>query len=256
MTALSRRHRLFLQFAPISEERAVHDRRMRVALHRARKDGEFAAQQDFDRAVAALARDIPVPEEIRNWVPGETLVAAPKRSWKRYARQPAILATATAVVVIAGVFTFHVVDNLNNFPNEDIARNLLDVAGSTHSVVLDPVKIKAGELGDVFFMKYRLEHYDVPPEFAGFRTIGYRVFPDEQAQRVAQIWTAEKRIQFFIFPAKKDPKTGAPKEFSGWRYVDHEGWTGVIQEHDGICFMAAMRGQGKDLSRYIAKKTE
>jgi hypothetical protein len=256
MISLSRRHRLLLQFAPISEEREVRDRHMRVALHRARKDEGFGAQQNFDRAVAALVRDIPIPQEIRDWVPSETLIAAPKRPWKRYAQHPAILATATAVAVIAGVFAFHVVDNLNDFPNEDIARKLLEVAASTRSVLLDPVKTNAGELGDFFFMKYRLEHYDVPPEFADFRTLGYRVFPDEEAQRVAQIWTSEKRVQFFIFPSKKDPKTGAPKEFPGWRYVDHEGWTGVVQEHNGICFMAAIRGREKDLAPYIAKKTE
>jgi hypothetical protein len=255
MIALSRRHRLFLQFAPISEGR-VCDRRMRVALHRARKDEGFAAQQSFDRAVATLVREIPIPQEIRDWVPSETVVSAPKRSWKRYAQNPAIVATATAIAVIAGIFVFHVIDNLNDFPNEATARKLLGVASSTRSVVLDPVRTDAGELGDLFFMKYRLEHYDVPPEFASFRTLGYRVFPDEEAQRVAQVWVAEKRIQFFIFPSEKDTKTGAPKEFSGWRYVGQEGWTGVIQEHNGICFMAAMRGREKDLAPYIAKKSE
>ncbi len=255
MIALSRRHRLFLQFAPISEER-VRDRRMRVALHRARKDEGFAAQQNFDRAVAALVRAIPIPQPITDWVPEETLISAPQRPWKKYAQHPAIVATAIAVAVIAGVFVFHVIDNLNDFPNEDTARKLLGVASSTRSLVLDPVKTDAGELGDLFFMKYRLEHYDVPPEFADFRTLGYRVFPDEEAQRVAQIWVVEKRMQFFIFRAEKDPKTGAPREFSGWRYVEQEGWAGVIEERNGICFMAAMRGREKDLAPYIAKKSD
>jgi hypothetical protein len=255
MIAFSRRHRLLLQFAPISEER-VRDRHMRVALHRARKDEGFAAQQNFDRAVAALVRAIPIPQAITDWVPSEAVISATRRPWKKYAQHPAILATAMAVAVIAGVFVFHVIDHLNDFPNEATARKLLGEASSTRSVLLDPVKTDAGELGDLFFMKYRLEHYDVPSEFADFRTLGYRVFPDEEAQRVAQIWVVEKRMQFFIFPAEKDPKTGAPKEFSGWRYVDQEGWTGVIQERNGICFMAAMRGRQKDLAPYIAKKNE
>lgn len=255
MSALSRRHRLLLQFAPITEGR-VRDRQMRVALHRAREDKGFAAQQNFDRAVAALVSEIPIHQEIRDWVPGEQLIAEPKRPWKRYAQHPAILATATAVAVIAGVFVLHIIDHLNDFPNAETARKLLGVAASTRSVVLDPVKTDAGELGDLFFMKYRLEHYDVPSEFADFRTLGYRVFPDEEAQRVAQIWVVEKRMQFFIFPAERDPKKGSAKEFPGWRYVDQEGWTGVIQEHDGICFMAALRGRERDLAPYIAKKAE
>ena len=92
-----------------------------------------------------------------------------------------------------------------------------------------------------------------PPEFADFRTLGCRVFDDEEAGRVAQIWVVEKRMQFFLFLAERDPKTGAAKQFSDWRYVEQERWTGAAKEQNGVCFMAAIRGDAKELATYVTK---
>jgi hypothetical protein len=253
MIALSRNQRMLVQCAPISDQH-VNDRNMRSAIHRARKTEEFAVQQNFDRAVAELVRAIPVPLEIADWVPSETLLTPPRRGWKRLARNPVILATGIALAVIAGILVSHVLDRLNRFPGETTAEHLLTVASSTHSMMLDPVKTTAGSLGDFFFMKHRLAHYDVPLEFADLKTLGCRVFDDEEGERVAQVWVVEKRMQFFLFPAERDPKTGAVKHFNGWRYVDQDRWAGVVQEKNGVCFMAAVRGREKDLAAYIAKK--
>jgi len=167
-------------------------------------------------------------------------------------RNPAVLAISIAVLVIAGVFVFHLIGRLNDFPGLATARKLLTVAGSTRSVTLDPVNADAGTLSDLFFMKHGLEHYDVPPEFADFRTIGCRVFDDDESRRIAQIWVAEKRMQFFLFPAERDIKTGAVLRFPGWRYVHQEDWVGAVTEHNGVCFMAALRGREKDLAPYVS----
>jgi hypothetical protein len=255
MTALSRNQRMLVQCAPISDQR-VNDRNMRSAIHRARKTEEFALQQNFDRAVAELVRAIPVPPEIADWVPSETLLSPPRRGWRRLAKNPVVLATGIAIAVIAGVSISHLIDRLNRFPGEPTAQHLLTVASSTHSMMLDPVKTTAGSLGDFFFMKHRLAHYDVPPEFADLKTLGCRVFDDEEGERVAQVWVVEKRMQFFLFPAERDPKTGAVKHFNGWRYVDQDRWAGVVQEKNGVCFMAAVRGREKDLASYVAKSKE
>jgi hypothetical protein len=118
--------------------------------------------------------------------------------------------------------------------------------------MLDPVSTEAGTLSDLFFMKHGLEHYDVPTEFADFRTIGCRVFEDEESRRIAQIWLAEKRMQLFLFPAERNAKTGAVLPFPGWRYVRQEGWAGAVTERSGVCFMAALRGNEKDLAPYIS----
>jgi hypothetical protein len=119
--------------------------------------------------------------------------------------------------------------------------------------MLDPVNAEAGTLSDLFFMKHGLEHYDVPAEFAEFATIGCRVFEDDESRRIAQIWVSEKRMQFFLFPAERDTKTGAVQRFPGWRYVHQEGWTGAVTEHSGVCFMAAIRGGDKELAPYLSQ---
>jgi hypothetical protein len=249
---LPRRQRALANCAPISEER-ISDRSMRSTVFRARSSTEFANQQSFDRAVAALVRTIPIPPEIADWFSSRDFVSPSKWTWKKTVRNPAVLAVGIALAVIAGVFLLQFLDHLHDFPGSETARKLLTIAGSTRSVLLDPVSADAGTLADLFFLKHRLEHYDVPAEFADFQTIGCRVFDDDEAQRIAQIWVVEKRMQFFLFPAERDAKTGAALQFSGWRYVHQEGWVGAVTEHNGVCFMAALRGHEKDLAPYIPK---
>jgi hypothetical protein len=252
---LSRRDQMLLHCAPIREEQ-VDDRALRTALHHARKTAAFAIQQNFDKAASALVQAIPIPKEIIEWVPTEPFIIPARSGWKKYVQNPVFLATAIAALVIAVILIFQLIDRLNRFPGEPTARRLLTTASSTHSMILDPVKTNAGALGDYFFMKHRLSHYDVPPEFADLKTLGLRVFDDEEGQRVAQVWAVEKKMQFFLFPAERDPKTGATKHFNGWRYLDQDRWTGVVREEGGVCFMAALRGTEKDLAPYVSQKKE
>src|SRR6266705_4049561 len=251
MLRLLRRQRALLNCAPISQDRLA-DRSMRAAVSRADDSDEFVNQQSFDRAVAALVRLIPIPPEPAEWFSEKDLVIGSKWTWKKMARNPAVLAISIAVMVIAGVSVFQVLSRLNDFPGSATARKLLTVAASTRPVMLDPVSTEAGTLSDLFFMKHGLEHYDVPDEFADFRTIGCRVFDDDESQRIAQIWVAEKRMQFFLFPAERDSKTGAVLAFPGWRYVHQEGWVGAVAEHNGVCFMAVLQGREKDLGPYLS----
>jgi hypothetical protein len=230
----------------------MRDRPMRAVIFRAGKSSEFVNQQNFDRAVAALVGAIPIPPETAEWFSTD-LISPSKWTWKKTVRNPAVLAIGIALVVIAGVLVFQFVARLNDFPGSATARKLLAIAGSTRSVLLDPVNADAGTLSDLFFMKHGLEHYDVPAEFADFRTIGCRVFDDDESRRIAQIWVAEKRMQFFLFPAERDVKTGAVLKFPGWRYVHQENWIGAVTQHNGVCFMAALRGREKDLAPYIPK---
>ena len=229
---------------------------MRAAVARAKDSDEFRNQQAFDRAVAQLVALIPIPPETAEWFSEKDLAIGSKWTWRKMARNPAVLAISIAVVVIAGVSVFQVLSRLNDFPGSATARKLLTVAASTRPVMLDPVNTEAGTLSDLFFMKHGLEHYDVPDEFADFRTIGCRVFEDEESRRIAQIWLGEKRLQLFLFPAERNPKTGAVLPIRGWRYVHQEGWTGAVTERNGVCFMAALRGDEKELAPYISKTTE
>ncbi len=252
LLSLMRRQRALLNCAPIRADQSV-ERSMRAAISRVDGSADFISQQNFDRAVARVVRLIPIPAESAEWFSEKDLVPASRWTWKKMMRNPAVLAISIAVAVIAGVFVFNFLSHLNDFPASATARKLLGTAASTRPVMLDPVNAEAGTLSDLFFMKYGLEHYDVPAEFADFGTIGCRVFEDDESRRIAQIWVAEKRMQLFLFPAERDSKTGAVMRFPGWRYVHQEGWTGAVTEHSGVCFMAAIRGRDKDLEPYIAR---
>jgi len=252
LLSLMRRQRALLNCAPLRADQSV-ERSMRAAISRVDGAADFISQQNFDRAVARVVRLIPIPAESAEWFSEKDLVPASRWTWKKMMRNPAVLAISIAVAVIAGVFVFNFLSHLNDFPASATARKLLGTAASTRPVMLDPVNAEAGTLSDLFFMKYGLEHYDVPAEFADFGTIGCRVFEDDESRRIAQIWVAEKRMQLFLFPAERDSKTGAVMRFPGWRYVHQEGWTGAVTEHSGVCFMAAIRGRDKDLEPYIAR---
>ena len=254
---LSKRDKTLLHCAPIRDEH-VDDRALRTAVHHARKTEAYALQQNFDKAAANLVQAVPIPKEIIEWVPTptESFIAPARATWKKYVQNPVFLATGIAGIVIAVILIFQLIDRLNRFPGEPTARRLLTTASSNRSLMLDPVKTNAGALGDLFFMKHRLVHYDVPSEFADLKTLGVRVFEDEEGQRVAQVWVVEKKMQFFLFPAERDPKTGKAKEFSGWRHIEQEHWAGIVKEDGGVCFMAALRGSDNDLAPYVAKKNE
>ena len=256
---ISRREKALVRCAPITEKPGI-DRRMRVAVLRARRNkalaAEFNQQQAFDKAMAALVQETPVSAEIAEWFRNEKLIPQSKRrTWRKTVRNPAVLSIALALAVIAGVIVFIVMERMKEFPGSSTARKMLAVAASTRSSVLDVVEADAGSLGDLFFMKYRLEHYDVPPEFAQLRTLACRVFDDDEGHRVAQIMVPTKHFQFFLFPAERNPKDGKPREFSGWRYVEQEGWTGAVQARAGVCFMAALRGEEKDFAPYLSTAT-
>src|SRR3954453_13675035 len=239
---------LLLGCAPITEKPGM-DRAMGVAINRARhgkKAATFADQQTFDAAIAKLVRDFAVDETITEWFVNENLIPVVRRGWKKIVRNPVVIAIAIALLVIGAVLGYRIHEQLSDFPGAEKARRLLTVAASNRSVLLDPLQTDAGGLTDLFFMKHRLEHYDVPAEFAAFKTLGARVFDDDEVRRVAQIWLVEKRMQFFLFPAEPDPKTGKVTHFSDWRFVELEGWTGAITQRNGVCFMAAIRVREKD----------
>lgn len=255
---MRRREATLADAAPITDKPGT-DRATRAAVTRSRKGKgatKFAGRQAFDRAVAALVQTIPVTPEIAEWFANENLVPRGKRRWRKILFNPAMLSIALAIAVIAGVFAYRVNEHMHDFPGAENARKLLTVAASTRSVLLDPVKVDAGALSDLFFMKYRLEHYDVPPEFADYKTIGCRVFDDDEAHRVAQIYLVEKRMQLFLFPAANDAKGIPAPDFSDWRFVEEEGWVGAVRQQNGICFMAALRGSEKDLAPYVSQKRE
>jgi hypothetical protein len=256
---LSRRKRALIECAPINDA-PPSDRAMRSALESARTIPEAAAsltaQQQFDQALAGLVQDIKIPREAAEWFVNADLIRGTKRSWKTTARHPAILATVLAVLVLTGSGIFFFFERLHEFPGSETAQRLLAFANTTRQYQFDSLNTDAINLGDYFFMKSQLEHYDIPMQFADFRARGARVFDDEDGKRVAQVVLAEKGVQFFLYPAEVSAGRASSKSHGRpiWRYVEGEGWSGAVHERDGICFMIAMHGNEEELRTYLGDR--
>lgn len=255
---LSRRKRDLIECAPIGEA-VPSDRAMRSALERARTIPETAAsltaQQQFDQALAKLTVQITIPKEVEEWFVNATLIKGAKRSWKKTAGHPAILATALAVLVMTGIAVFFFVERLHEFPGSATAKKMLVVASNSRRSEFDRVNTDAINLGDYFFMKFQLEHFDVPMRFADLRASGARVFEDEDGHKVAQVLLAESGVQFFLYPAEPDKTRGSPTPGRPvWRYVTSEGWAGAVEDRDGVCFMIAMHGSEQELHTYLSDR--
>jgi|KBSMisStaDraftv2_1062788.scaffolds.fasta_scaffold22438_3 hypothetical protein len=255
---LSRRKRALIECAPITDA-APSDRAMRSALETARTIPEAAAaltaQHRFDVALSDLVRHITIPREAEEWFVNAALIKGAKRSWKKTARHPAILATALAVLVLAGTGIFFFLEQLHEFPGSATAKRLLGVAATSRHVQFEPLNTDAINLGDYFFMKFQLEHFDIPMQFADFRARGARIFDDEDGRRVAQVVVAERGVQFFLFAADKPHSRHKTKlTRTVWRYVADEGWAAAVTEREGVCFMIAMRGTEAELQSYLADR--
>ena len=255
---LSRRKRDLLECAPISDA-PPSDRAMRSALETARTIPEAAAslsaQHRFDVALADLVRQIEIPKDAAEWFVNATLIKGAKRSWQKTARHPAILATVLAVLVMAGIAIFLLVEHLQEFPGSATAKKMLVVASNARHFQFDQVNTDAINLGDYFFMKFQLEHFDIPMEFADLRAREARVFDDEDGQRVAQVVLAESGMQFFIYQAEQEDPVGSPAPSRlSWRYVEAEGWAGAVTERNGVCFMIATHQSENELRSYLADR--
>lgn len=255
---LSRKKRDLIECAPIGDA-PPNDRAMRSALESARTIPEAAAsltaQQQFDQALAKLTSQITIPKEVEEWFVNATLLKGAKRSWKKTAGHPAILATALAILVMTGIGIFFFVEQLHEFPGSATAKKMLVVASNSRRSEFDRVSTDAINLGDYFFMKFQLEHFDVPMRFADFRASGARVFEDEDGHRVAQVLLEESGVQFFLYPVEPDNKRGGLTPARPvWRYVTSEGWSGAVEDRDGVCFMIAMRGSEEELRAYLSDR--
>ena len=255
---LSRRKQALVDCAPIGDAPSS-DRTMRSALETARTIPETAAsltaQQRFDQALAQLVREITIPKEAEEWFVNVALLKGPKRSWRKTARHPAILATALAVLVMAGLGIFYFVEQLQEFPGSATAKKLLVVASQTRASQLDRLDTDAINLGDYFFMKFQLEHFEVPMRFADFRATGARVFEDEDGHRVGQVVLAESGVQFFFFSLEKSASASPGKmKKPRWKFVSDGDWTGAVERQNGVYFMVAKRGSKAELRPYLSER--
>src|SRR5437016_2025196 len=112
-----------------------------------------------------------------------------------------LLAVGVGLAATVCMVIFLISDRLNTFDGADRITELLDSADNLTGDEFEPVATNAGDLEDWFFLKHGLEHYAVPKQFTGVKTVGCRVFKFNGAT-VAQIMAvADREILLYMFPS-------------------------------------------------------
>jgi hypothetical protein len=202
------------------------------------------------------------PKESDNEKPkSQTTAAAPvsdqedeenEESPPRRARPRTILlAVGVGLVATICMVIFLISDRLSTFDGADRITELLDSADNLTGDEFEPVATNAGDLEDWFFLKHGLEHYTVPKQFSGIRTVGCRVFKFNGAT-VAQIMAvADREILLYMFPSDD---LGIKVRNGKWETVEGDSWVGAVTGVNDTCFLVAFKGNKSEMKQFLAKR--
>jgi hypothetical protein len=161
-----------------------------------------------------------------------------------------LLAVGVGLIATICMVIFLISDRLNSFDGADRVIELLDTANNLTGDEFEAVVTKAGNLEDLFFLKHGLEHYAVPKQFAGMKTIGCRVLKFNGAT-VAQIMAvADKEVLFYMFPSED---LGIKVPDGKWEIVEEENWVGAVTGVHDTCFLVAFKGNTHDMKEFLTK---
>jgi len=237
------------------------DARLQKALRHAEQDNalkrEFQQQTEFDDRMINLVESLPLPEGLLDRM--KSLEAEPARrrlDWRAALKQPPVLAGLIGLVVMVGILIYFWMDRMQNFPGREALFRMLSTTQEMSGVELDPLITEAGKVGDWFLLKYGLEDFNVPPEFAAMKTVGSRIFKQDNFP-VAQIAVERDRdlgpfpesgLLFFIFRADD---FGVKLPSNRWYVFTQEDWVAAVRAEDKTCFMVAVRGTREQMDEFL-----
>ena len=170
---------------------------------------------------------------------------------KRARPRTILLAVGVGLVATICLMIFLISDRLNRFEGSDQITELLDSANNLTGDEFEPVATNAGDLEDWFFLKHGLEHYAVPKQFAGVKTVGCRVFKFNGAT-VAQIMAvADREILLYMFPSDD---LGIKIRNGKWETVEGDEWVGAVTGMNETCFLVAFKGSKSEMKQFLVKK--
>jgi hypothetical protein len=174
-----------------------------------------------------------------------------QRAPKRARPRTILLAVGVGLAATVCMVIFLISDRLNTFEGADQITELLDTANNLTGDEFEPVATNAGDLEDWFFLKHGLEHYAVPKQFAGVKTVGCRVFKFNGAT-VAQIMAvADREILLYMFPSDD---LGIKVRNGKWETVEGDSWVGAVTGMNDTCFLVAFKGTKSEMKQFLAKK--
>jgi hypothetical protein len=228
--------------------------RIARALRDAQKNdallSSLVEQTAFDAECVEAIRAITPPGDLRERL-REVVPAGP--ALHHFWRHPILAAGFAGFLLIAGLVAFWIYSEMRSFPGQESAEAILSTTNKLSAEGMEPVgegSVTAGALGDWFFLKFGLEQYSVPVEFAAVPALGCRVFR-EAGKPVALVAVDDKKESalFLIYKAA-DFKTNLAPD-GHWHRLEAEGWSAAVRAEGANCFMVAMRGLPADLDRFL-----
>jgi hypothetical protein len=231
------------------------DSRIRKAVKAAETDAalqaELTDQLDFDARVVRALGAIQMPDDVASRVAAVRAHAdaGAAMTWRILVKHPAILAGAFAALVMLVITIFLWRESAHSFAGKDNVAQMIATTQQMTGVEMEPVTTQAGKLEDWLFLKYGLEHFTVPPEFAGLKTLGCRVFK-QNGHPVAQIAIDQNRMLFFIFRSADFNVELKPQD--RWNIFQQEDWVAAIRGYADKCFMIAFRGNEEQMEKILS----
>lgn len=244
--------RALLACLPPDAPAAVGDRSTREALQRLDVDPglkeNFAQQQQFDRGMGTLVRDLPLPEEFGARLGASFEEALRQRTSSRQLLcHPALWAVLLSMTFLLGWGAVVLYQRMQGFPGDDTVNRLIASVNSG-AQRLEPLSTPCDNLGDTLFLKYGLDDYSVPRLFGRYEAVGYRVFFNSSFP-VAQVKVREHGLTFLIFRA--DQQGVDIKPAGSWKRLSGDQWSAAAQARDNICFVVACRGDEDQLESFL-----
>lgn len=234
-----------------SDPSASKDSRIGKAVRAAAADPDLAeklaVQKAFDMRVAETIAGIKLPADLAAKV--EALEGASHSEfWKSLAKNPAVLAAILSIAVVATLVIRGVIERAGNFPGKEIAQRMVNAAEHMSGVEFEPIKpTPLAQLNDWFAMN-GMDRFDVPPEFAGLKAVGCRVYK-QSGFPVAQALVQEHDTFVYVF---RGADLGIKLEPSSrWHTFAEDDWTGAIRAVNDLCFLVAFRGTDAEMKAFL-----
>lgn len=233
--------------------RAEDDPRIAKALRAAERDpalkAQLASQLQLDEQCQRAIGDIQPPADL-----AARIAAIPAHEeergfdFKTFARQPAFLAIVIALVVFLGWGIYAAMMRMEDFPGREDVERMVEINDTTTGADFQIKAAEIGNLADWMFSKYGFESFYVPPQFASAKTVGCRVFKQDDLP-VAQFAIDQNDMLFYMFKADDFGVKIEPADH--WRIFKDDAWVAAVQQHGENCFMIAFRGGKRDMERVV-----
>ncbi len=213
----------------------------------------LARQQALDVNALNVLERITAPENLQTTLAALPSLPPQKGDWKRQLFQPAILGVIFGLLLICGFGIYFWLTRTDSFPGLDAAQEMIAVTQSMTGNEMESVSKPAGEMGDWLFLKYGLENFAIPPDFAAFKTVGCRLLKQD-GHPIAQIAAEPHHVLFYVF--RSSDFGVVLKTPDHWHIFEQDDWVAALRDDGEMCFMVAFRGDEDAMNAFLSKESK